>query len=58
MSDSFNSKNFRSEKAAENIGKFSFFLKEKVTNSKIKKSKSESDFLQIVQKNLDSDFRD
>jgi len=56
MSDSFNSKNFRSEKAAENIGKFSFFLKEKVTNSKIKKSKSESDFLQIVQKNLDSDF--
>jgi hypothetical protein len=44
MSDSLSSKNFHSENAAENYGKFSFFLKEKVNNPKIKKSKSESDF--------------
>jgi hypothetical protein len=48
MSDSFNSGNFHSENAGENYGKLSFFLKEKVTNSKMKKSKSESDFFQIA----------
>ncbi len=48
MSDSFNSRNFHSENAAENYGKLSYFLKEKVINSKMKKSKSDSDFLQIA----------